>query len=231
VYGFPNPKAVRVSARVGYATLDDIVRCSRVLRHAPYLQRMLPRPLARACGAVLDVADRCIDALRELVHGRLASEWREETDPRMQDLWETAAPAEGLTGSKSVRGLDWRFSSSSVQRARYLLVSKHSGGPLEAWFACEPLGTVLQVRDFWSVGANRTMPRAAILALIRAARSAGYSVVFVECTASSRALASWRRAGFSERGRRPVVGAWSPRFGAVAGSALAIHLTAADEDE
>lgn len=230
VYGFPNPKAVRVVTRVGYSMLDDIVRCSRVLRHASYLQRMLPSPLARACGAMLDTTDRCIDALRELVRGRLASEWRDHVDPRMQDLWEKAAPAAGLAGSKDVRGVAWRFAASSAQHARYLLVSRHEGGPLEAWFACQGLGPVLQVRDFWSVGGNRAMSRAAILALIRAARSAGYSVVSVECTASSPVHASWRRAGFSERGRRPIVGAWSPRLG-VGKGAIAVHLTSGDEDE
>ena len=228
VYGFPNPKAVRVVTRVGYSIVDEIVRCSRVLRHATYLQRMLPSPLARICGAVLDATDHCIDAFRELARGRLAIEWRDEPDPRMQQLWETVTPTEGLAGSKCNRGLGWRFSSSSAQRARYLLVSKRAGGPLEAWFACQGLGSVLQVRDFWSIGANRAMPRAAILALIRAARSAGYAVVSVECTAKSPVLASWRRAGFSERGRRPIVGAWSPRL---AGGAAAIHLTAGDEDE
>jgi hypothetical protein len=229
VYGFPNPKAVRVVTRVGYSTLDQIVRCSRVLRHAPYLQRMLPSPFAHVLGAILDATDHCIDTFRELARGRLATEWCEEADPRMQRLWETAPSAEGLAGSKDIRGLGWRFAASSDQQARYLLVSRRDGVP-EAWFACHALGPVLQVRDFWSVGANRTMPRAAILALIRAARRSGFTLLSVECTASSHVLASWRRAGFSERGRRPVVGAWSARLGA-ANDAVAIHLTSGDEDE
>ena len=230
VYGFPNPKAVRVVTRVGYSMLDDIVRCSRVLRHASYLQRMLPRGLARISGVLLDATDHCLDVFRELFRGRLAIEWSDEPGSRMQGLWDSVAAADGLSGSKDIRGLGWRFSASSAQRARYLLVSKHAGGPLEAWFACHALGPVLQVRDFWSRGSNRTIRRVEILALIRAARAAGFSLVSVECTAKSRVLASWRSAGFSERGRRPIVGAWSPRLD-VPDGAIAIHLTSADEDE
>jgi GNAT superfamily N-acetyltransferase len=230
VYGFPNPKAVRVVTRVGYSMLDEIVRCSHVLRHAPYLERVLPRPLARIGGAMIDLADRCIDTVRELARGRLAIEWRDDVDPRMQALWEKAPPTKGLVGSKEIRASQWRFAASSTQRARYLLVSRGNGEGIEAWFACHGGGSMLHVGDFWSVGANRTLSRAAILALLRAARNAGYAVVSIECTATSPMLAAWRAAGFSERGRRPVVGAWSPRFGNVEGP-IAIHLTPADEDE
>ena len=108
--------------------------------------------------------------------------------------------------------------------------SRRASGALVAWFACQDAGSTLHVRDFWSIDANRTISRAAILALLRAARNAGYASVSIECTLTSPVLAAWRAAGFRERGRRPVVGAWSPRFGNVDG-AIAIHLTPADEDE
>jgi hypothetical protein len=229
VYGFPNPKAVRVVTRVGYSVIDESVRCSLVLHHAPYLERVLPRPLARAAGAIVDGIDRGVEALRGLVGTRLSAEWRDDVDPRMQALWERSAP-QGLVGSKDIQGLGWRFAASSDQRARYLLVGARAEGPLEAWFACQARGSTLHVRDFWSVEANTSTPRAAIRALARAARSAGFSSVSVECTASSRALASWLRAGFRERGRRPVVGAWNPALN-LANSGVPIHLTAADEDE
>jgi hypothetical protein len=230
VYGFPNPKAVRVVTRVGYSMLDDIVRCSHVLRHASYLDRVLPHPLARVGGAIADLIDRGTNALRERIRGRLASEWREDVDPRMQALWEQAPPSRGLAGSKDVRASAWRFAASSAQRARYLLVSAREGGSLVAWFACQNSGSTLHVRDFWSVDANRTISRPAILALLRAARQAGYAAVSIECTATSPVLAAWRAAGFRERGRRPFVGAWSPRFG-VPSESNGIHLTSADEDE
>jgi hypothetical protein len=230
VYGFPNAKAVRVVTRVGYSMLDDIVRCSCVLRHASYLKRMMPPPLAQITGALIDAADRCVNAIRELVLGRRAIEWSDDIDPRVESLWERTPPAEGLTGSKSARAVAWRFAATSEQRARYLLVSRRGGGAIEAWFACQGVGTTLHVRDFWSVGTNRTISRATILALIRAARREGYAVVSIECTATSPLFAAFRRAGFRERSRRPVVGAWSPRFRG-ATDALAIHLTSADEDE
>jgi len=230
VYGFPNPKAVPVVKRVGYLKLADIVRCTRVLHHARYIGRLLPRLVARPLGSVLDFADRIRDGLRSWRVGRCFAEWSATADPRMQDLWAQSKPGDGLVSIRDPSALRWRFDKAAFHRTRYLLVSAEAGGPLEAWFACESEDTILHVRDFWSADAPRGVPRAAIDALVCAARAEGHAAISIQCTDAAGALSAWRSAGFIERDRRPVFGKWRPGFdGAV--SAESILLTPADEDE
>jgi len=229
VYGFPNAKAVAVVQRVGYRKLADIVRYSRVLRHAPYLRRLMPEVLARPLGAVLDGLDRVAGALRSLRERDGAIEWSEHVDARMQALWDRSSPGNGLISVRDAVGLGWRFDQATFHRSRYLLVSAR-GGALTAWFACQVDGSTLHVRDFWSADAPRGMPREAIDALIRAARQQGHSVVSMQHAGPPSAMAAWRAARFVERDRRPVFGKWRASLDALV-SAGPIHLTPADEDE
>ncbi|HKE49012.1 MAG TPA: hypothetical protein VKB52_13190 [Rhodanobacteraceae bacterium] len=230
IYGFPNPKALPVVKRVGYASFPDIVRASRVLRHAPYLQRMLPRPLARIAGFALDLADRCGEAWRWLAGSRLVSSWSNDVTPRMQELWNRTRPARGLASVRDNETLGWRFTQAAFNHARFLEVGAVRGGPLTAWFACQGDGATLHVRDFWSADATTGLSRKAIHALIRAGRAAGYAVISVESASTNGALSTWRAARFMPRSRRPIVGAWSPRVPEAARTG-SIHLSPADEDE
>ena len=230
IYGFPNPKALPVVKRVGYSSFPDIVRSSRVLRHAPYLQRMMPRLPAHIAGFALDLVDRCGDLWRWLSGSRLVGEWSAEVTLRMQELWNRTKPAAGLVSVHDRETLAWRFNQAEFNRARYLQVSAQRGGPITAWFTCQGEGPTLHVRDFWAADATSGISREALHALIRAGRAEGYAVISVECASTSTALSTWRAARFIARGRRPIVGAWSPRIPESARPEV-IHLTPADEDE
>lgn len=226
LYGFPNPKAAAVFKRVGYERLGDIVRRARVLRHAGYLARRMPRPLAALAGFALDR----IRALADTVQApgeRLAASWSDRADVRFDALWSASPKSEGLVGVRDAAFARWRFDASPLAQTRYLLLAG-ADGALRAWFACQIEDGVLHVRDFWSDDAATGIGHARVAALLRAARKAGHAAVSVEYAGPDARLVGWSAAGFVERSRRPVFGRWSDGSAA---TAVPIHLTSADEDE
>ncbi len=227
LYGFPNPRAAPVFKRSGYAKLGDIVRYARVLRHAGYIARKLPRGLATIAGALVDVARRLGDAWRSLGNAPLRAAWSNSVDPRFDTLWASAPATRGLATVRDAAFARWRFDASPLTQTRYLLLADPSDDRLRAWFACRDSGKVLLVSDFWSDDAATGFGRAYVDALLRAAREGGHAAVSVEVAGTDAGLAAWRAAGFSERGRRPVFG---HAFGATPLPA-SLHLTSADEDE
>lgn len=226
LYGFPNPKAAAVFKRVGYDRLGDIVRRARVLRHAGYLARRMPRPLAALAGFVVDRVRALADAVRA-PRESLAASWADRADARFDALWSASPKGDGLVGVRDAAFARWRFDDSPLARTRYLLLAG-TDGALRAWFACQVEDGVLHVRDFWSDDAATGIGHARIAALLRAARRAGHVAVSAEYAGPDARLSGWTAAGFIERGRRPVFGRWSDGSAA---AAVAIHLTSADEDE
>jgi GNAT superfamily N-acetyltransferase len=239
LYGFPNPKAAAVFARVGYAALGEMVRYACVLRHRVHLERRMPRVLARPLGWVLEVAShwRAAPGRRRLPE--LHVEWRdameatdgvEAIEPRIDELWARSDHGEALIAPRDSAMLRWRFDgapSPKTRKLRYLLLSEPSGGRLSAWFACHDDGRTLHVRDFWSVDAAQGIGRPFIEAMLREARREGYATVSVEYAGPAQRRDAWTNAGFVARMRRPIVGKWTnPETGG--GD---VHLTSADEDE
>ena len=227
LYGFPNPKAAPVFKRIGYAKLGEIVRHARVLRHARYLTRRLPRPLAAMAGALVDLAVRLRDAWRAHGDPRLHVCWTDSADTRFDSLWQRAAPASGCFAIRDQAFARWRFDDCPMEKTRYLLLSG-ADGALQAWFACQVRDVTLHVRDFWSIDAATGVKRPHVDALLRAARRLGHESVSVEIAGRVDRLAGWRGAGFSARGQRPVFGKWTS---ANAPADQELYLTSADEDE
>lgn len=228
LYGFPNPKAAPVFKRIGHRLLGELVRHVRVLRHADYLARRMPRPLARAAGPVLDQCTRLRDAMAHPDASRLRATWRDHVDARMQALWERSTKPDGVVAVRDLAQLEWRFDRSPHAGFRYLLLDDPHGGALSAWFATRPDGTTLHVHDYWSVHGPALGTRQ-LAALLRAAYAAGHAAVSVELCTAPALLEPWRALGFVERSRRPVFGCWSDP--ALASASTPLHLTAADEDE
>lgn len=226
LYGFPNPKAAAVFKRIGYNKLADMVRYARVLRHGRYLRERMPAWLALPLGVAADIAIALRDGWRRLSGTSLRSEWRDRADPRMDALWADSAPEQGLVAVRDSRHARWRFDESPLARTRYLLITA-SDGRLLAWFATQEDGATLHVRDFWSRD-GATCNQAYVLALLAAARAAGYESVSVEIAAAAPVTASWSACGFVERSRRPVFGRWS---GEQQHEDAEMFLTSADEDE
>lgn len=227
LYGFPNPRAVPVFKRAGYDRLGDIVRHARVLRHAGYAARRLPRPLARLAGAVMDLVRWVADAKHAIGAPALVAAWADAADPRFDELWAGAPAPQALAGVRDAAFARWRFDASPLARTRYLLLADPASGRLRAWFACQARDSVLHVCDFWADDAATGIGHAYVNALVRAARKARHAAVSVEYAGAEAKLAGWHAEGFVERSRRPVFGRW---LDGTAGT-RELHLTAADEDE
>lgn len=87
LYGFPNEKAIATLLRAGYVKLGVMSRHARVLRHAPYVRRVISLPVVPSlAGAALDSARLMSRTPRGV---RALSRYR---------LRVTATPPEGLDG-------------------------------------------------------------------------------------------------------------------------------------
>ncbi|MBU6247152.1 MAG: GNAT family N-acetyltransferase [Xanthomonadaceae bacterium] len=228
LYGVPNPKSLAVVKRLGYAVLGDMCRHARVLRSRRYLGRRMPSGLAALAAPLVDAAVRLGLLARRLRVRRLTASWSRHVDPRMDALWAASATGSTALAVRDGTFLRWRFDAWPMVTTRYLLVAGRDG-TLCAWFACQVDGGILHVRDFWSAGAIDGVPRECLDLLLHAARREGHDAISVECMASEACHAAWHRAGFRERGRRPVIGRW--QRGLTADPPRALHLTAADEDQ
>lgn len=228
LYGFPNPKAVAAIKRGGYQPLGDIVEYTRVLRHARYLARHMPAPLANGIGTLIDLAVWTWDGACRLLSPRLHATWSECADERMDRVWQRSQRGDGLVMVRDTAYARWRFDEAPQGKTRYLIVSDPKEGAPLAWFATRSDAGVLRVRDFWSENGIRGVSRACVNALLWAARATGHVAVTSEIAAPRPSLAGWRACGFLERERRPVYGRWSREGEASAG--VALHLTSADKD-
>ena len=146
LYGFPNPKATAVFKRVGYASLGELSRHARVLRHGGYVRRKLPALLAAPAGALLDLADRVRLWSRT---GGLRADWQPRADESLAGVWSSASAGPGPVAVRDLDFLRWRIDDSPLLEARYLVVRERAGTPV-AWFACEAREHSLHVVDFWT---------------------------------------------------------------------------------
>jgi len=227
LYGFPNPKAAPVFKRVGYEKFGELVRHARVLRHAGYVARRLPRALAVPAGWLLDAVDALRLWRRRRADARLATRWCERADSRFDALWEHSPRERMVAAVRDSAFARWRFDDCPLALTRYLLV-EDAGGELLAWFACQAEGDLLHVRDFWSGHGHAGISSAQVDALLAAARREGHGAVSVEYAGDADAFGGWTACGFSERSRRPVFGRWGDDAGTTDRN---LHLTSADEDE
>ncbi len=229
LYGFPNPKAAAVFKRIGYERLTEIVRHVRVLRHAQYLKQHMPGWLAQPMGLAVDWACAARDLMRRAFGSRLEAHWADAADTRMDALWAASRKGNGLVATRDFQHARWRFDASPMASTRYLLLTRGREASLCAWFAVQVEAETLHVRDFWSTNGVEGMDKSFIIALIGAARSAGYAALSVEIAADAAHVSGWTQCGFVERGKRPVFGRWS--VARDTGTSVELFLTSADEDE
>lgn len=230
LYGFPNPTAAVVMRRLGYFTLAQLPRFTRVLRHHVYLGRHLPRVLARLAGWCIDTLRRVQDAAWRFPGPVPRVSWSMHADPRMDALWQHSAPGDTLMAPRTVALLQWRFDRFPAGNTRYLLLSDPGNGRLLAWFACQQASGHLHVRDFWSDDAADGVGRGYIAALVRAARAEGCAAVDISCAAPAPRLDNWRALGFVEREHRLIVGQWLDGRIQPESPPDDYHFTSADED-
>ena len=229
----PHAMALGRIAAAGVTTAFKIRRV-KVLRSARYAARFLPKPLARATGAVVDAGLRVRDAVRG-GGGGVEARWVDSATAAMAALWQ-ATPQDGRwCAARDFEMLHWRFDLLPSFRRRYLLVSEADapeGEGLLAWFACADNyydRDSLVVQDFWSKGGPDEMKRAAIRALCVAARQAGYAALEMRMVAPEAVATPWVREGFTERNRAPVPIFWL-NFGVAGGTEGPLHITELDND-
>ncbi len=231
LYGFPNPKAAPVFKRIGYRQLADMIRYVRVIRHAQYVHRRLPRlpaSLATPLGAIIDLTHRLRDVWRHPRAKTLRAAWRDRV-PDIAAMWDASPKPPALTALRDTAHLRWRFddapTADNLPPFRHLQL--FDGEMPVAWFAARVEGHTLHIHDFWSCDGAQPAPDI-IAALLRAVRHQGHAAVSIELATSDERLTPWRHLGFEPRGKRPVFGAIAASTGV---DAPDLHLTSADEDE
>jgi hypothetical protein len=180
-------------------------------------------------GLAVDLAFAARDLMRRTLGPRLKSHWANAADARMDALWEASSKGDGLVATRDAQHAQWRFDASPMANTHYLLLTPAHEESLCAWFAVQADAGTLQVRDFWSKDGVGGMDKSCLLALVEAARKAGYSALSVEIAADPAHVSTWMRCGFMERGKRPVFGRWS--VSRDAGTRMELFMTSADEDE
>jgi len=224
VYGFPNPNAVPVVKRLGYAHAGDMVLYVRPLHHAPYLARRMPGPPARVLGGILDLATQARDHLRaRRPGGRARTHWCEAmaVDPALPE----AGHGTPLQGVRSQAALDWRFRRNPLANFRLLQVGLPARGANGAWFVCHRAGNVLHIADM--IVPDGASLAQCLAALSTTAYAMGCQSLSIECCLPAHETSELHRSGFRERQRRPIYVRWKdPRL---AGTPL--RFTAFDEDE
>ena len=227
LYGFPNPKAAPVFKRMGYTHAVDMVRYVRILRHANYLARRLPRSLALVVGSVLDGAY----ALRRWISGigrrKLRISLHDAADARMAALCMQQLLPDTLTCRRTLSHLQWRLDAAPQGRFRYATMVTPGSDRMLAWACWRDDGQAATVMDFWSEAPEKGFPPTCIEAFCNALRREGHASVQVEMATSPARLANWLAGRFVARGTRPFYLRWrDPPVHAVD-----MHITSADEDE
>lgn len=232
VYGIPNASQGAAAAlrRAGMRPLAELQRSVRVVRHAHYLARRLPRLLATPAGLLVDAADALGRAWASLRGPRLRARWADGFEPAMADPW-TGAPAHpALTAVRDEAMLRWRFDQGVGMRIRYLLL-ENASGRVQAWFACGVEAQwphILEVHDFWSADAREGIDAQALRALLAQARRAGYAAVGLRAAMAPAAAGPWQACGFRHRGGQQVLVRWLDP--ALASAPPPPHMTYIDQD-
>jgi len=202
-YAIPNPRAARLCERANVGFRFNRPRFAVVIRHAPYLARTLPDPIARLGGAILDVASSGLRLLRARALPRLQGEWVNDFDQRFDALWSRVPTTGRLIGVRDSEFLRWRFLRQPGRTYRTLTVRAPGAAELIGYFVSEMQGNVLSVRDFLTVGGVHEQ-LAAWRTLWESARECGAQGITCDVQADRATTDVLRRSGYKVRGSTMV---------------------------
>jgi hypothetical protein len=213
LYAMPGtPNAAALGRLLSFPPSATLTRRVKIVHHAKYAARLLPRPFAALAGGALDGVSWCRERLQS---GRgdnaLHAEWADRIDPRMEQLWSDSPHGSQWNAVRDTSVLRWRFDLLPSQRRRYLLLAAEPHGPLVAWFACDTNASdpdILAINDFWCVQGTGGINRSVVRQLCHAAGRLGFAAVELRFAASDAVAAPWVREGFIERNRLPVFVFW-----------------------
>jgi len=134
-YGFPNEHAVGIHVRIGFHLLGHMERWVLVLRHEPYLRRVLDgRVIPAVAGKLVDASCRLARApriVRAALRRRL--DLLDDVDERFDRLWERSQARYPITARRTSAFLRWRFLRKPSERNRIAAITDRLGGELRAY--------------------------------------------------------------------------------------------------
>jgi len=233
-YHLPNERAQPLYRRAGYHDLGPTTRYVRVLRHAPYVEKVVAAPLlARVTGPVVDafVGARHVASRRRAAR-ELEIEWLARVDGRFDALWERARADYPIVARRDAAWLGWRFAHTHGPTRIASLVERARPRALRAYAVVEHIERVAHVRDVFGPLGDLD----ALLALLPdALRREGVTSASFRYLGSPTLVALLHRHGF--RPRDAKLRAWvdpgdglTERERAMALQASSWHLTEFDED-
>jgi hypothetical protein len=197
LYSSAPPQLLPLFSRVGYERIGPLTRYARVLRAAPYLERLvgassLPAFLSRA----VDVP----------FVAWAAAQWRpgvvqrlEAFDERFDDLWERAKPHYGVTSLRSRRLLTWRFLEMPARvRQEIFAVATPSADRLIGYAVVSDQAGTCVVADMFAETPDDAL-ECTLLAVVRHAVGAGCTGVSIRCLETAVMARVLRRCGFGRR--------------------------------
>lgn len=202
VYGFPNPRAEAAERRAGYKVLGPVSRLRRQLRSKRSLARRTGSQVAAVAAPLLDLALRA--ACREDLIGRgFTFRVENKFDSCVDRLWATVSSRLPITGVRTAKYLNWRF--TSCPHKHYQVFSMYDSSNELRGYA------VYYVRDHEAVicdvlatdfGAEL---KALIAGLLRHQRKLGVDSVYCRYFGTSRLTSVLKRFGFTEKREGNVV--------------------------
>ena len=164
-YGFPNRHAVALHLKLGYRELGKVVRWVRLIEHAPYVKRVVDRPvLTKAAGALLDdltTARDAVFATPKRITRRLV--WGPPIDARFDALWDEVATRDQITARRDAKFIRWRHADRPAPKAELATLVARGSGRLRAWAAIVEIEDRYEIADFLAATAEDL---SALLALV-----------------------------------------------------------------
>lgn len=231
VYGFPNKNAAPIVRRLGYIKVGDLVRYSKVLRHARFLeQRGIGGWLSKALGTVADLVTPLYFRPYKALRTSRRVSWESTVDARFDVLWQRARGFDGLIGTRDAQFLLWRFFSQPSHRYRVFVVSAQGSAEIIAYAICEAKGNSLHVRDFLVDPACTGGVRLLFHLVSNEARAKGYESLSLAFMGPARVREELIAAGLMPRETQPLYATFNTQDEARLRK-LEWYTTNADEDQ
>jgi hypothetical protein len=228
LYGLPGDNAVGICKRLDSQVSLEFKRFARVLRFRPYLERLLPRPLAAPAALVADALD-FFRVRARLLSSQLHGEWISDFDESFDALWSESDKSNLCIGTRNRRFLQWRFRERPGHDYRIFAVRRRSDASLRMYFVCHRSGGgLVSVDDCLGVGSERELEQGVLLFCV-AARRLDATSLDIHLGGESPLLRALLRSNFRARGSRPFFAVLGETLHALA-SGSTWYITRADED-
>ncbi len=202
IYGLPAEKALPIFKRLGSDVTFEYANYVRVVRSIRFLERVVPKAVARLAGSLVDRTRIAVLAISLWISGVSVS-WQDNIDDSAQQVYENLqrTPGHGWA-ERTVDYLRWRFSMSGHGELGYLRVTQAGAPAPWAYFIVLRNGPNLKVLDFLVSGSVPDLS-AQFGALALACWRSGADAVRLDFSGDSEVARALHAAGFTRRSVRP----------------------------